>query len=214
MARSWSLVLLAPALSACYSVVTVQSAVPDGKEVFEPRLVGSWELRSDTSLSSRLVITREGAAEYLVRDLSLQGPSAAFKGRLGPLGPGRWLFELSPVGDTSSYVHPLSGRDSTRLLAPELPLLIPVRMPLVLERPDSGLVMWALNGDSLNAALKAGRLQTPFTLVSTGDISATILLTEQDPQRLNAALQAFVTRQGALIPLSRVGWRVALPSMR
>jgi hypothetical protein len=213
MARRLFLVLLAPALSACYTVASLETAVPPGQEVFEPRLVGTWELRSDTSVSSRMVITRESATQYLIRDQEAQGPSGVYMGRLGPLGPRRWILELSPVGDTSRYVHPMSSKDSTRLNPPDLPLMLPVHMPLVIERADSGLVFAVIRGDSLGAALRSGRLRTPFAILRSGDISATVVLTEEDPQRLNAALQQFVQQPGVLQPLPRVGQRLSLPSM-
>jgi hypothetical protein len=212
MVRRLLLLLLAPALSACYTVASVETAVPAGQEVFEPRLVGTWELKSDSSVSGRMVITRETANEYLIRDLEVQGPSAAYKGRLGPLGPGRWILELSPVGDTSKYVHPLSRKDSTRLAAPDLPLMLPLHMPLVIERADSGLTFAALRGDSLRAALQSGRVRTPFAIVQSGDISATVLLTEDDPQKLNVALRGFAALPGVLLPLPKVGRSLSLPS--
>jgi len=212
MTRPLLLILLAPLLSACVSVATIGTAVPSGAEVFEPQLVGTWELGVDTSLSSRLVITKEGAALYLIRDLEVSGTSSVLMGRLGPLGTHRWILELSPVGDTSKYTHPLSG-DSTRLTPPSYPLMQPVIMPLVIERADSGLVFAAFNGDSLRTFLTSGRLRTPFAVVKQGDLNATVLLTEQEPSSLNAALQTFADRPGALIPLARVGHRLTLRMM-
>jgi hypothetical protein len=213
MARRLFLVLLAPALSACYTVASLETAVPAGSEVFEPRLVGTWELREDTSSGGRLVITREGDAQYLVRDYGGDGSSTVLAGRLGPLGAHRWLFELSPVGDTTKYTHSLGSKDSTRLGPPEDMLLLPIRLPLVIERPDSGLVFAILKGDSLLKALQSGAVRTPFTLVARGDIATTVLLTEQDAEALNRALQAFVDRPGVLMPLPRVGRRITVPSL-
>jgi hypothetical protein len=213
MARRLLLLVLAPLLGACVNVATVETAVPSGAELFEPRLVGTWELRSDTSLTSRFVITGETGSQYLVRDLETEGPSNAFKGRLGVLGPHRWIFELSPVGDTSRYRHPLSSKDSTRLLPPEEPLMLPLHMPLVIEHADSGLVFEAFRGDSVAAALKAGRVHTPYSQVQVGDLAVTLLLTEDDPARLNTALRSLASLPGVLIALPRVGHRVTLPAM-
>ncbi len=213
MTRPWFLILLAPMLGACVSVASVGTAVTAGDEVFEPRLVGTWELSEDTSVSSRFVITQEGAAQYLVRDYEVQGSTTVLAGRLGPLGSRRWIFELSPVGDTSKYFHPLSGSDSTRLNPPSYPLMLPIHMPLVIERADSGWVFSAFNGDSLLADLKSGRLRTPYSVVKQGDLNSTVLLTEQEPRNLNAALQTFADGPGRLIRLARVGQRLTLRIM-
>ena len=131
-------------------------------------------------------------------------------GRLGPLGAHRLILELSPVADTTKMFHSLSG-DSTRLNPPSYPLMLPIHMPLVIERADSGLVFAAFNGDTLLADLTSGRLHTAFATVKQGDIAATVLLTEQDPKSLNAALQHFADRPGALLVLARVGRRIAFP---
>lgn len=205
-------VLLAPMLSACVSVATIETAVPPGSEVMEPRLVGTWEVRLDTSLAGRMVITHETATQYLVRGYEVEGTSSVFMGRLGPLGTHRFIFELSPVADTTKMFHSLSG-DSTRLNPPSYPLMLPIHMPLVIERADSGLTFAAFNGDTLLAALTSGRLRTPFATVKQGDIAATVLLTERDPQSLNAALRQFADRPGALIWLRRVGRSISLPAL-
>jgi hypothetical protein len=210
MSRFSALVLLSPLLSACTSVATVATAVPPGTEVMEPRLVGTWELRLDTALAGRMVITRETATQYLVRDYETDGPPAVFMGRLGPLGGHRFIFELSPVGDTTKMFHSLGG-DSTRLNPPSYPLMLPVHMPLVIERADSGLIFGAFNGDTLGADVTSGRLRTPYVVVKQGDLSATLLLTERDPPSLNAALRQFADRPNALISLRRVGRRISLP---
>jgi hypothetical protein len=211
MPRFALLVLLAPMLGACANMVTIETAVPPGSEVMEPRLVGTWEVRLDTSLAGRMVITRETATQYLVRDFEAGGTSAVFMGRLGPLGAHRFIFELSPVADTTKMFHSLSG-DSTRLNPPSYPLMLPIHMPLVIEPADSGLTFAAFNGDTLLAALTSGRLRTPFATVKQGDISVTVLLTERDPQSLNAALRQFADRPGALILLRRVGHSISLPA--
>ena len=213
MTRLLYLVLLAPVLSACYTVASLQTAIQPGAEVFDPRLVGTWEMSTDTSVTGRMVITREGAAQYLIRDLEVQGPSSVLMGRLGPLGPRRWILELSPVGDTSKYTHPLASKDSTRLSPPSVPLMLPIIMPLVVDRADTGLVFSAFRGDSLSAELTSGALRTPFTVVKQGDISVTVLLTAQDPGSVNVALATFAGRPGALIPLPRVGHRISMPGM-
>lgn len=211
MPRRTVLVLLAPLLGACANMATIETAVPPGSEVMEPRLVGTWEVRLDTSLAGRMVITQETATQYLVRDYEADGPSSVFMGRLGPLGGHRFIFELSPVADTTKMFHSLSG-DSTRLNPPSYPLMVPIRMPLVIERADSGLSFAAFNGDTLVADLASGRLRTPFVTVKQGDLAATVLLTDHDPQSLNAALQRFADRPGALIWLRRVGHRISLPA--
>ena len=211
MPRFSLLVPLTLLLSACASVATIETAVPPGSEVMEPRLVGTWEVRLDTSLAGRMVITRETATQYLIRDFEVDGPSAVFMGRLGPLGTHRFILELSPVKDTTKMFHSLSG-DSTRLNPPTYPLMLPVHMPLVIERADSGLTFAAFNGDTLLAALTSGRLRTPFATVKQGDISATVLLTERDPQSLNTFLRQFADRPGALVWLRRVGHSISLPA--
>jgi len=211
MPRFPVLVLLAPLLGACANMATIETAVPPGSEVMEPRLVGTWEVRLDTSLAGRMVITPETATQYLVRDYDVEGTSAVFVGRLGPLGVHRFIFELSPVADTTKMFHSLSG-DSTRLNPPSYPLMLPIHMALVIERADSGLTFAAFNGDTLLADLTSGRLRTPFATVKQGDISATVLLTERDPQSLNAALRQFADRPGALIWLRRVGRSISLPT--
>jgi hypothetical protein len=212
MPRFPVLVLLAPMLSACANVATIETAVPPGSEVMEPRLVGTWEVRLDTSLAGRMVITHETATQYLVRDFEVEGTSSVFMGRLGPLGAHRFLFELSPVADTTKMFHSLSG-DSTRLNPPSYPLMLPIHMPLVIERADSGLIFAAFNGDTLVADLTSGRLRTPFATVKQGDLAVTVLLTERDPQSLNAALRQFADRPGALIWLRRVGRSISLPAL-
>ena len=212
MPRFPVLVLLAPMLSACANVATIETAVPPGSEVMEPKLVGTWEVRLDTSLAGRMVITHETATQYLVRDFEVEGTSSVFMGRLGPLGAHRFIFELSPVADTTKMFHSLSG-DSTRLNPPSYPLMLPIQMPLVIEWADSGLIFAAFNGDTLVADLTAGRLRTPFATVKQGDLAVTVLLTERDPQSLNAALRQFADRPGALIWLRRVGRSISLPAL-
>jgi hypothetical protein len=213
MTRPPLLLLLAPLLGACVNVASVATAVPPGAATFDSGLVGTWELMTDTSVSSRLVVTRETATEYMVRDLETDPPSTVFMGRLAPLGPSRWVFELTPVGDTTHFRHTLSSKDSTRLLPPDEPLMLPLHMPLVIARADTGLVVAVFNGDSVAAAVKAGRVKTPYTAAQQGDISVTVLLTEEDPQLLNTALERLADLPGVLITLRRVGRRLWMPAM-
>lgn len=213
MRRFALLVLLTPLLGACVNVASVETAIPPGSEVVEPRLLGTWEVRMDTALGSRIIITQESATQYMIRDLEVDGSPSVFMGRLGPLGAHRLILELSPVADTTKMFHSMSG-DSTRLNPPSYPLMLAIHMSFVIERADSGLVFEAFNGDTLLADLTAGHLRTPFVTAKQGDIAATVLLTEQDPQKLNAALQSFADRPGALLVLARVGRRIAFPIRR
>jgi len=60
--------------------------VPQGTEVFEPRLLGNWEAREDSAITGRFVVTQEGAALYLIRQMDVHLDYAVYAGRLGPLG--------------------------------------------------------------------------------------------------------------------------------
>ena len=214
MMRPLMLLLVAPLLGACTGVATLEKAVPGDAEVFEPRLVGTWEVREDTSLESRVVVTREGVARYLVRWMQVHGDSAVLLGRLGPLGSRRWILELSPVADTTTWVKRKDAGDSTRQLeAPSAALMIPVYMHVVIERADSGLVLAVFSGDSVRAQLEAGRVRSPFAEFGH-DFSTTLLLTERETKRLNAVLRELADRPGVLIPLPRRGYVVASPSWR
>jgi hypothetical protein len=198
-------------LGACVGVASLETAVPPRTEVFEPRLLGNWEIREDSFLTSRVVVTQEAAALYLVRYVQVHGDSAVLMGRLGPLGTRRWILELSPVGDTLQYVRSPGSRDSSRLAPPSHLLMMPVHMPLVIERADSGLRFAAFNGDSLQAYLTSRRLRTPFAVKDEGFVS-TVLLTEREPRSLNSSLQEFAERPGALVPLPRIGHRISAPA--
>ncbi len=214
MTRPLMLLLVAPLLGACTGVATLETAVPDGAEVFEPRLVGTWEIREDSSLESRIVITREGAARYLVRWMQVHGDSTVLLGRLGPLGSRRWVLELSAIADTTTWVKRKDTGDSTRQLqAPSPALMIPVYMHVVIDRADSGLAFAMFNGDSVRAQLRAGRVRSGYAEAGR-EFSTTLLLTERETRRLNAALRDLADRPGVLIPLPRVGYRVASPSWR
>jgi hypothetical protein len=208
MAHPLFLALALPLLGACTAAVTLETAIPPGREVMEPALLGTWEIMDGPEVGSRAVVTPEGAGRYMLR-VTGDSPtdSAVLMGRLGALGTRRWILELSPVGDTSRYTK-LPGRDSTRLSPPNRLLLVPVHMQLVVERADSGLRFAALNADSLLAQLRSGRLEASYA-----EWNGLVFLTGTDPARLNAAIREFADKPGALIPIPRVGRRITPPSI-
>jgi hypothetical protein len=205
MRRLPLLLAMAPALAACTTVTTLGTAVPKASAVFEPRLLGEWRMVQSNDTND-VVITREGAAEYMIRPVK-PGPDAppVYAGRLGPLGSGRWMLELSPVADTMKYTHAPMGQDSTRLGPPEDFLLLPLHMQLIVGRADSGLSFAVFNTDSVAAALKDGRLHTEYTAASQGMFVATLLLTESETKPLDEVLASIAAMPGALITLPRVG---------
>jgi hypothetical protein len=205
MPRLPILLAAAPALAACTTVTTLGTAVPKNAAVFEARLLGTWRMVQGHD-TNEVVITREGAAQYMIRPVA-PDPSRApvYAGRLGPLGAGRWMLELSPVGDTTKYTHEMMGRDSTRLGPPQDLLLLPLHLQLIVGRADSGLTFAVFNTDSVAAALKDGRLHAEYTAASQGMFMATLLLTESETKPLDAVLGSTADLPGALIALPRVG---------
>ncbi len=214
MTRRLLPLFLAPLAGACTTVASLQTAVPPGQAVSEPRLLGTWAFTTDTTLEARAIITEESAGTYLIRWLPTHHDSIALVGRVGMLGPRRRVLEVSAVDDTTKYAHAFAGRDSTRLGPPSHPFEIPVQMLLVLDLADTGLVIGVPNSDSLRVQGRSGRLKTSVVELQAAGFGSTVLMTEVDPAALNAALRQFADRPGTIDTLPRVGHRIILPSFR
>ncbi len=205
--------LCASLLGACTTLASLVTAVPPGLAVSEPRLMGTWEFMTDTTVEGRAIIREEGPGTYLIRWLPAHDDSMALVGRVGSLGPRRRVLEISAVADTTRYTHSFTSRDSTRLGPPSHPFEIPVHMLLVLELTDTGLVIAVPSTDSLQASTRSGHLKTQAVEL-TEELGSTVLMTEPDPSRLNAALRRFAERPGALEYLPRIGHRIIIPSWK
>ena len=205
--------LLAPLLGACTTVVSLVTAVPPGLAVSEPRLVGTWEFVTDNTVEWRAIVREEGAGTYLIRWLPAHDDSMVFVGRVGSLGPRRRVLEISAVADTTRYTRRVGSRDSTRLGPPSHPFEIPVRMLLVLELADTGLVIGVPNADSLREWSRSGHLKSPVVDLEQ-EMASLLLMTEPEPSALNADLRELAERPGTVDYLPRIGHRIILPSWK
>ncbi len=186
-------------VTACTSVASIHPMVADGAAIAEPRLLGDWQLiqGGDTTLIQVTQKTSPSgpvATEYLLRSVSNNSDTIRLVGRLGPFGPGTWVFEVTPA----------SASDWDRYNG----LVLPGYMQVVVRRTAGGLDFLGFDTDSLKAALESGRLRTPY--IRSGGHDDKIFLTSESAA-LRTALVNFSARPGVLVPVSRAGHVLSLP---
>ena len=181
---------LAIALGGC--PFSVESLITESDVTFDPRLLGAWE---EVNGSDRAVIARSGRNGYAID--------------YGPGRTGGWFWESR---DTLKRFEARLGRLGDRLILgvlvpPEEGAPKPDGEPLILLHFMSVLeigedeVRWALiDGDSLTAALRAGRVRLAYTRSDNSDdsrIPAELTL-HGTTEELRAALGLYLASPGAL----------------
>lgn len=160
-------------LGAC--VYTIDSAIPDSMQTFEPRLVGTWTTGSDTA-----TIARGQESGYRVFWKNTGGDSLRMHGRLGRLG-NHDVLELVPSfgpGDDGTSGWPIG------------------RLLLVVNVGANESRAWLLEKDSLRA-VPGGRPGSMPYISHDNDVVNDLILTSRTAQ-LVPALREHLRRPGVL----------------
>lgn len=131
-------------LCACTSVVSLPSAVPEGEAVAEPRLLGDWVVVDGTD-TTRVSVTQDAAASYLIRTSTSNGDSTEVIGELGPLRGDLWVLDLSPGGQVQQSLNEYGS------------MIAPLHIQLIVRRRPAGVDFAVIDMDSLAAAVKSAR---------------------------------------------------------
>ena len=180
MRRLWAAVLL-PFVSGCVVVYSIAPVVPDSASVLDERLLGSWQTTNDTGHPESAMLARAESG-YAILYVSDHGDSSRFNGRLGRIG-GRWILDLSPGGEAAGMAR-LWGS-----------FMVPTHLALVLEIREPEVDVATLQGDSVLAGLRAGRLHLAYFELPNGDV----VLTGSSAE-LAAGLEEYLTWPGGLGP--------------
>jgi hypothetical protein len=167
---------LASAVVLTGCVLSTDAMVAEPDAIFEPALLGSWQLLDD---SEHARISRRGEREYAI-EYSDREDTVRLAGRLGRL-EGRLVLDVWPTPAASDPSGPYDA------------LMIPGHMLLVLDLGKDEIRMTALRSDSLLAALEAGKVTLPYTPEEHR------VIVSAPADRLRAVLGAWMGRPEALI---------------
>lgn len=137
--------VLVLALAGC--LVALEAIVPESEAIFDPRLVGTWEL---VSSSDRAVISRASDHTYAI-EFTSEGKVSRFQARLGSLG-GRTVLDV--------WATPGEG-DAPELYA----IMVAGHTLFVLDIDSDEITAAALDLDSLLTHLRNGQPVLSYRLV-------------------------------------------------
>jgi hypothetical protein len=171
---------LAIALGGC--VYSVESTITESSVTFDPRLLGAWE---EVDGSDRAVVTRSASNRYAIEYASRD--TVRYEARLGRLGD--WLILDVSVPPERGPAKP-SGEPA-----------IAWHLTYVLDVGEDEIRVAVIAGDSLAAAIRAGRVQLDAQASSAHcpQMCAPADLTlHSTTEELRAALGPYLASAGAL----------------
>ena len=156
-------------------MLSITPIIPYSEHVYEPRLVGSWELDDGTS---RAVITKVTEDAYSIEYVD-EGGVSHLGGRLGMLN-GRLILD----------VWPTPGEEEVPQTYAEL--MVQGHFPLIIELEDNQIRVSTFEPDALTDAIESGRISIPH------EASGERLLLRGNSNEVRAALSSYLNMQGLL----------------
>ena len=142
--RRYTLASLVRLLAVCVipaaCVLTTEAVITDRHAIFDPRLLGQWEIPAD---SERAEVSRGEGNSYRITFIEAKGERAEYSARLGRIGE-RLMLEVQPADA------------SVRLPAGDL--FVPHHLLLGIEIGEREVRLALLEVDSIRAAVRSGRL--------------------------------------------------------
>ena len=176
---------LAIALGGC--VYSVESVITESSGTFDPRLLGDWK---EVGSSDRAVVTRSARNGYTIEYRSNDTVSR-YEARLGRLG-NRLLLDVSVPAEGEPSKP--SGESSTAW-----------HLSFALDVGEDEIRAALIDGDSLGAAIRAGRVRLDAHTRSTKCpemCAPSALILHSATEDLRAALGPYLATAGALAPPS------------
>jgi len=167
-----SIPLLAVCLVPMACVLTTEAVITDSHAMFDPRLLGQWEVPAD---SERVEVSRGEGNSYRITFTEAKGETAQYSARLGRIGD-RLMLEVQPADPTAQL--------------PAGELFVPQHLLLGIEIGETEVRIALLEVDSIRAAVKSGRLR------GAHEVSGNRLVLSGTTNELRTQLSAVLARPG------------------